>query len=102
MGQLKPGATALITGARTEVGRVNIGKSVVLFGLCLPGEQFINPVNGAETRMPPGGECPLWLVTGAVVAFDGQHGFTFVRAEHLMPLDNPPLPRAYHVLRVKY
>lgn len=93
MYQLKPGAAALITGARTAGGRINIGKAVELFGLYWPGERFINPVNGVQTHMPHGGERPLWLVTGDVVAFDGQRGFVFVRTEYLMPLDKPPLPQ---------
>lgn len=101
MYQLQPGAVALITGARTEAGRVNIGKSVELFGLYWPGERFINPVNGVETHMPPGGERPLWLVTGDVVAFDGQRGFAFVRAMHLLPLNKPPLPQGRDALNVR-
>ena len=28
----------------------------------------------------------LWLVTGEVVSANGQQGFAWVRAEHLMPL----------------
>ncbi|NUU65491.1 hypothetical protein HQN64_05165 [Enterobacteriaceae bacterium BIT-l23] len=91
MYQLKPGALALIVGAKTAVGRKNIGKSVELFGLCRAGERFINPVNGVVTELPPGAR-PLWLVTGDVVAFDGQPGFAFVRPEFLMPLDGEPAP----------
>lgn len=87
MYQLTPGGLAMIIGARTAAGRVNIGKSVELFGLCQPGERFINPVNGVETRLPPGSERALWLVTGDVVAFDRQPGFAFVRPEYLMPLN---------------
>ncbi|WP_024559591.1 hypothetical protein ACP26E_13805 [Franconibacter pulveris 601] len=87
MFQLKPGSLAMIIGARTAAGRVNIGKSVELFALCQPGERFINPVNGVTTQMPQQGGRALWLVTGDVVAFDRQHGFAFVRAEHLMPLE---------------
>ncbi|MDY0971061.1 hypothetical protein [Siccibacter turicensis] len=86
MYQLKPGGLAMIIGARTAAGRVNIGKSVELFGLCQPGERFINPVNGVETQLPPGSQRALWLVTGDVVAFDRQPGFAFVRAEYLLPL----------------
>ncbi|MTD39853.1 hypothetical protein GIX45_14785 [Erwinia sp. CPCC 100877] len=91
MYQLKPGTLALIIGAKTAIGRVNIGKSVELFGLCQPGECFINPVNGVVTELPSGAR-PLWLVTGDVIAFDGKAGFAFVRSEFLMPLDGEPAP----------
>ncbi|WP_174263473.1 hypothetical protein [Cronobacter sakazakii] len=92
MQQLKPGALAIIIGARTAAGRENIGKSVELFSLCQPGERFINPVTGFMTELPKSCARPLWLVTGDVVAADGQVGFAFVRAEHLMPLDGQLLP----------
>lgn len=46
MFQLKPGTLAMVIGARTAAGRVNIGKAVELFGLCQPGERFVNPVTG--------------------------------------------------------
>ncbi|MEZ6876596.1 hypothetical protein [Enterobacter sp. KBR-315C3_2022] len=86
MFQLKPGSLAIIIGARTTAGRRNIGKSVELFGLCQPGQRFVNPVNGVMTQLPVTADRPLWLVTGDVYAFDNQHGFAFVRPEHLMPL----------------
>ncbi|MBN6043437.1 hypothetical protein JYK13_05560 [Citrobacter sp. ku-bf4] len=86
MFQLKPGTLALIIGAKTTAGRSNIGKSVELFHLCQPGEVFINPVNGFTTTLPTETPRSLWLVTGEVVSADGQQGFTWVRAEHLMPL----------------
>lgn len=86
MHQLKPGSLALIIGARTAAGRINIGKSVELFGLYQPGERLINPVNGVETQVPRGSARALWLVTGDVVSFDRQPGFAFIRAEYLMPL----------------
>ncbi|SQC94128.1 Uncharacterised protein [Cedecea neteri] len=66
---------------------MNIGKAVELFGLCQPGERFVNPVTGVVTQLPPEANYPLWLVTGEVIAFDGRQGYAFVRAEHLMPLD---------------
>lgn len=87
MFQLKPGGLAMVIGARTAAGRVNIGKAVELFGLCQPGERFVNPVTGVVTQLPPEANYPLWLVTGEVIAFDGRQGYAFVRAEHLMPLD---------------
>lgn len=92
MFQLRPGSLAMIIGAQTPAGRGNIGKAVELFGLYQPGETFLNPVNGVMTRMPLTLSQPLWLVTGEVVAFDGQSGFAFVRAGHLMPLrpENQP------------
>ncbi|HEY1846194.1 MAG TPA: hypothetical protein VGH05_15220 [Buttiauxella sp.] len=93
MFQLKPGMSALIIGSRTARGRVNIGKAVELFGLCLPGERFVNPVTGVVTHLPLEANYPLWLVTGDVVSFDGREGYAFVRAEHLMPLDNPSVSR---------
>ncbi|WP_455427850.1 hypothetical protein [Dryocola sp. LX212] len=89
MYQFKPGAQALIIGSRTDRGRVNIGKAVELFGQCLPGERFVNPVTGVVTQLPLEANYPLWLVTGDVVSFDGREGYAFVRAEYLMPLDNP-------------
>lgn len=89
MYSFKPGALAMIIGSRTERGRVNIGKAVELFGLCLPGERFVNPVTGVVTQLPLESNYPLWLVTGEVVAFDGREGYAFVRAQHLMPLDKP-------------
>jgi hypothetical protein len=52
MFQLKPGSMAMIIGARTASGRRNIGKSVELFGLCQPGQRFVNPVNGVMTQLP--------------------------------------------------
>ncbi|MEN3754337.1 hypothetical protein [Mangrovibacter yixingensis] len=88
MNALKPGSLALIIGARTLSGRINIGKSVCLFERYRPGERFINPVNGVETVLPVDSGCSLWLVTGDVIAFDKQPGFAFVRDEHLMPLDS--------------
>ncbi|WP_200551737.1 hypothetical protein [Kosakonia sp. LAM2021] len=94
MFQLRPGSPALIIGAQTANGRSNIGKSVELFGLCQPGERFLNPVNGVVTEMPRNAARALWLVTGDVTAFDGQHGFAFVRAEHLMPLQPDSEPQA--------
>ncbi|QHM95263.1 MULTISPECIES: hypothetical protein [Kosakonia] len=93
MFQLRPGSPALIIGAQTANGRSNIGKSVELFGLCQPGERFLNPVNGVVTEMPRNAMRALWLVTGDVTAFDGQHGFAFVRAEHLMPLQPDSEPQ---------
>lgn len=93
MFQLKPGILAMIIGSRTDKGRVNIGKAVELFGLCLPGERFVNPVTGVVTQLPHEASYPLWLVTGDVVAFDGRGGYAFVRAEHLMPLDKPFIPQ---------
>ncbi|CAM7301767.1 MULTISPECIES: hypothetical protein [Citrobacter] len=86
MFQLKPGTLAMIIGAKTSAGRCNIGKSVELFHLCQPGEVFINPVNGFTTMLPKETPRALWLVTGDVVAANGQQGFAWVRAEHLMPL----------------
>ena len=73
---------ALIIGARTASGRRNVGKSVELFGLCQPGQRFVNPVNGVMTQLPATADRALWLGTGDVYAFDNQHGFAFVRAEH--------------------
>ncbi|MGL4035516.1 hypothetical protein ACR3LQ_14765 [Kosakonia cowanii] len=93
MFQLRPGSQALVIGAQTASGRSNIGKSVELFGLCQPGERFLNPVNGVVTEMPRTAARSLWLVTGDVTAFDGQHGFAFVRAEHLMPLQPDSAPQ---------
>ncbi len=93
MFQLKPGSLAMIIGAQTPAGRRNIGKSVELFALCQPGERFLNPVNGVMTDMPVTAPRALWLVTGDVVAFDGQQGFAFVRTEHLMPLLPDSLPK---------
>lgn len=93
MFQLRPGSIAMVIGAQTPAGRSNIGKSVDLFGLFQPGETFLNPVNGVMTRMPMNITQPLWLVTGDVVAFDGQSGFAFVRASHLMPLQPDSLPQ---------
>lgn len=92
MFQLKPGALAMIIGARTAAGRANVGKSVELFALCQPGERFLNPVNGVMTQLPRTSDRALWLVTGDVVAFDNQQGFAFVRTEHLMPLNGDPIP----------
>ena len=93
MFQLKPGSLAMIIGARTTAGRRNIGKSVELFELCSPGRRFLNPVNGVMTELPASAERALWLVTGDVYAVDNQHGFAFIRPEHLMPLtpDETPL-----------
>ncbi|MDR9891798.1 hypothetical protein O7047_16370 [Pseudenterobacter timonensis] len=86
MFQLKPGTLAMVIGARTPAGRRNIGKSVELFALCQPGQRFLNPVNGVMTTLPATAERALWLVTGDVYAFDNQHGFAFIRPEHLLPL----------------
>ena len=72
MFQLKPGSMAMIVGARTAAGRRNIGKSVELFGLCQPGQRFVNPVNGVMTQLPATSARALWLVTGDVYAFDNQ------------------------------
>ncbi|WP_342321002.1 hypothetical protein AAEY27_13020 [Kosakonia sp. BYX6] len=93
MFQLRAGSQALIIGAQTATGRSNIGKSVELFGLCQPGERFLNPVNGVVTEMPRTALRALWLVTGDVSSFDGQHGFAFVRGEHLMPLQPDSEPQ---------
>ncbi|HFL2362133.1 TPA: hypothetical protein ACGWPU_000001, partial [Salmonella enterica] len=38
------------------------------------------------TLLPKEAPRALWLVTGDVASADGQHGFAWVRAEHLMPL----------------
>ncbi|SQJ26506.1 Putative periplasmic protein [Salmonella enterica subsp. enterica serovar Heidelberg] len=75
MFQLKPGALAIVIGAKTPAGRQNIGKSVELFCLCQPGDEFINPVNGHVTLLPKEAPRALWLVTGDVASADGQHGF---------------------------
>lgn len=98
MFQLKPGGLAMIVGARTTAGRRNIGKSVELFGLCQPGARFLNPVNGVMTQLPASAERALWLVTGDVYAFDNQHGFAFVRSEHLMPLQPDDAPHRLEAL----
>ncbi|MBV7403443.1 hypothetical protein [Enterobacter sp. ENT03] len=90
---LKPGSQALIIGAQTPHGRRNIGKSVELYGLCQPGERFLNPINGVMTLMPGNAPRALWLVIGDVYTFDGHHGYAFVRAEHLMPLLPDALPQ---------
>lgn len=92
MMQLRPGTIAIIVGARTSVGRRNIGKSVSLFALCQPGERLLNPVNGVMTALPDSAQRALWLVTGNVIAADGQQGFAFVRPENLMPLSPEALP----------
>ncbi|WP_230351756.1 hypothetical protein [Lelliottia sp. WAP21] len=94
MFQLKPGSLAIIIGARTSAGRRNIGKSVELFALCLPGQRFLNPVNGVMTELPTTADRALWLVTGDITSFDHQHGFAFVRPEHLMPLTPEDAPYA--------
>ncbi|CAM4021139.1 MULTISPECIES: hypothetical protein [Lelliottia] len=86
MFQLKPGSLCMVIGARTAAGRRNIGKSVELFELCKPGLRFLNPVNGVMTELPASADRALWLVTGDVYAVDNQHGFAFVRPEHLLPL----------------
>ncbi|MEA7931692.1 aminotransferase class I/II-fold pyridoxal phosphate-dependent enzyme, partial [Salmonella enterica subsp. enterica serovar Montevideo] len=46
------------------------------------------------TLLPKEAPRALWLVTGDVASADGQHGFAWVRAEHLMPLspDSPTNP----------
>ncbi|VEA03793.1 Putative periplasmic protein [Salmonella enterica subsp. salamae] len=77
MFQLKPGALAIVIGAKTPAGRRNIGKSVELFCLCQPGDEFINPVNGHVTLLPKEAPRALWLVTGDVASADGQHGFAW-------------------------
>ena len=92
MFQLKPGMLAMVIGSRTVAGRVNIGKSVDLFGLCEPGESFVNPVSGVVMQLPHDANHSLWLVTSNVMAFDGREGYTFVRAEYLLPLDKTLLP----------
>ena len=89
-----------IIGARTASGRRNIGKSVELFGLCQPGLRFVNPVNGVMTQLPASADRALWLVTGDVYAFDNQHGFAFVRAEHLMPLTPDQAPQMLDELTI--
>ena len=89
---------ALIIGARTASGRRNVGKSVELFGLCQPGQRFVNPVNGVMTQLPATADRALWLVTGDVYAFDNQHGFAFVRAEHLLPLTPDEAPQTFDAL----
>lgn len=99
MFQLTPGTMAMIVGARTAAGRVNIGKSVELFALCNPGERFLNPVNGVMTELPPDALRSLWLVTGDVRAFDSQQGFAFVRPEHLMPLLPDTQPEQHDALQ---
>lgn len=86
MYSLKPGTTAIIIGARTPVGRANIGKSVELFALINPGERCLNPVNGVMTELATDAPRSLWLVTGDVSASENQYGFAFVRAEYLLPL----------------
>ena len=78
----------------------NIGKSVELFGLCQPGLRFVNPVNGVMTQLPATADRALWLVTGDVYAFDNQHGFAFVRAEHLMPLTPDEAPQMLDELAI--
>ena len=100
MFQLKPGSMAMIIGARTASGRRNIGKSVELFGLCQPGLRFVNPVNGVMTQLPATADRALWLVTGDVYAFDNQHGFAFVRAEHPMPLTPDEAPQMLDELAI--
>ncbi|POT57656.1 hypothetical protein C3432_06780 [Citrobacter amalonaticus] len=92
MFQLMPGVLAMIIGAKTSAGRCNIGKSVELFSLCQPGEVFINPVNGFTTMLPKETPRALWLVTGDVISANGQQGFAWVRAEHLMPLQPDSQP----------
>ncbi|MDR7939705.1 hypothetical protein RIU82_07080 [Enterobacter soli] len=100
MFQLKPGSLAMIIGARTTAGRRNIGKSVELFGLCQPGLRFVNPVNGVMTQLPATADRALWLVTGDVYAFDNQHGFAFVRPEHLMPLQPDEAPQTHNEMAI--
>lgn len=101
MFQLNPGSLAMIIGARTPAGRRNIGKSVELFGLCQPGQRFLNPVNGVMTELPPSADRALWLVTGNVFAFDNQHGFAFVRPEHLLPLTPEDSPEILDALMLE-
>jgi hypothetical protein len=98
MFSLKPGCSALIIGARTPVGRTNIGKSVELFALCEPGAKFLNPVNGVMTQLSAQAPRPLWLVTGDVRTGDGQHGFAFVRSEYLLPLTPDAQPEVERAL----
>lgn len=89
----------MIIGVRTVGGRVNIGKSVELFSLCRPGDRFINPVNDVMTELPRHALRPLWLVTGDISAPGGQHGFAFIRAEHLMPLMPDRQPELFDTLQ---
>ena len=46
MFQLRPGSQA-------ASGRSNLGTSGTLFGLCQPGERFLNPVNGVPKCRAP-------------------------------------------------
>ena len=100
MFQLKPGSLAMIVGARTSAGRRNIGKSVELFELCQPGMRLLNPVNGVMTELPATAERALWLVTGDVYSVDNQHGFAFIRPEHLMPLTPDEAPQIIEELTI--
>ena len=100
MFQLKPGSLAMIVGARTSAGRRNIGKSVELFELCQPGMRFLNPVNGVMTELPATADRALWLVTGDIYSVDNQHGFAFIRPEHLMPLTPDEAPQIIEELTI--
>lgn len=100
MFQLKPGSLAMIVGARTSAGRRNIGKSVELFELCQPGMRLLNPVNGVMTELPATADRALWLVTGDVYSVDNQHGFAFIRPEHLMPLTPDEAPQIIEELTI--
>lgn len=56
----KPGDPALIVGSRTGTSP-NIGKSVELIQLVMPGDSFTTP-DGFERRS--GSEYPAWMVSG--------------------------------------
>jgi hypothetical protein len=73
-----------LPGAPISVNQLNY--------LAFASQVFLNPVNGVMTRMPQNASRALWLVTGDVRSFDGQQGFAFIRAEHLLPLDPDSLP----------
>jgi hypothetical protein len=52
------------------------------------------------TQLPTTSDRALWLVTGDVFAFDNQHGFAFIRAEHLMPLTPDTAPQILDELMI--
>ncbi|MNC84223.1 hypothetical protein D3C75_1386490 [compost metagenome] len=53
------------------------------------------------TELPPTADRALWLVTGDVFAFDSQHGFAFVRPEHLLPLTPEDSPEILDALMLE-
>ncbi|WP_147198551.1 hypothetical protein [Pantoea sp. CCBC3-3-1] len=88
MSELKAGGLALVTGAFTIAGSINIGKVVTVEFLLSDGEKYVAP-NGKAYHCISTGIAAV--ITGGRVynVVTKKNGWAQVSCKHLHPIDRP-------------